>query len=99
MRRTQFKVDSFLVTNLHQSAVRWFSHIDELKEQRKRNLRRKVRLRRLYFTIRSCRWQCQHDKPVFTTHHAATVAFGSVLHGMMPTPVAFVGDISTVTLR
>ena len=39
----QVKVDSFLVTNLHESAQRWFSHIDELEEKHQRELRRKAR--------------------------------------------------------
>ena len=38
----QVKVDSFLVTNLHESAQRWFSHIDELEEKHQRELRRKA---------------------------------------------------------
>ena len=29
----KFKVASFLVTNLHNSSVSWFSHIDELAEK------------------------------------------------------------------
>lgn len=54
----QVKVDSFLVTNLHESAQRWFSHIDELEEHRQQTLRRKASVAHHFPLFQQTLWFC-----------------------------------------